>query len=29
MSWLSYPGRTYGTATAEAVDFAYPGGARQ
>jgi len=29
MSWLSYPGRTNGTATAEAVDFASPGGARQ
>jgi nicotinamidase-related amidase len=29
MSWLSYPGRTNGTATAEAVDFASPGGTRQ
>ena len=28
MSWLSYPGRTNGTATAEEVDFATPGGAR-
>jgi nicotinamidase-related amidase len=29
MSWLSYPGRTNGTTTAEAVDFASPGGTRQ
>ena len=28
MSWLSYPGRTNGTATAEAIDFAAPGGMR-
>ena len=28
MSWLSYPGRTNGTATAEAIDFATPGGMR-
>jgi len=28
MTWLSYPGRTNGTATAETVDFARPGGAR-
>ena len=28
MSWLSYPGRTNGTATAEAIDFATPGGGR-
>jgi nicotinamidase-related amidase len=28
MTWLSYPGRTNGTATAEAVEFAKPGGAR-
>ena len=28
MTWLSYPGRTNGTATAEAVDFAVPGGTR-
>jgi nicotinamidase-related amidase len=26
MTWLSYPGRTNGTATAEQVDFATPGG---
>ncbi len=26
MSWVSYPGRTNGTATAEQVDFALPGG---
>ena len=26
MTWLSYPGRKTGTATAEAVDFASPGG---
>jgi len=26
MKWLSYPGRTNGIATAEAVDFASPGG---
>jgi nicotinamidase-related amidase len=26
MTWLSYPGRTNGTATAEQVDFASPGG---
>jgi nicotinamidase-related amidase len=26
MAWLSYPGRKNGTATAEAVDFARPGG---
>jgi nicotinamidase-related amidase len=29
MTWLSYPGRTNGTATAEEVDFATPGGARR
>ena len=29
MTWLSYPGRTNGTATAEEVDFAVPGGARK
>jgi nicotinamidase-related amidase len=29
MTWLSYPGRATGTATAEEVDFATPGGARQ
>lgn len=29
MSWLRYPGRTNGTATAEAVYFASPGGARR
>jgi len=28
MKWLSYPGRTNGTATAEDVDFAKPGGTR-
>jgi nicotinamidase-related amidase len=28
MTWLSYPGRTNGTATAEAVDFATPSGTR-
>ncbi len=28
MNWLSYPGRTSGTATAEEVEFAIPGGAR-
>ena len=28
MTWLSYPGRTNGTATAEALDFANPGGVR-
>ena len=28
MTWLSYPGRRNGTANAEAVDFAAPGGAR-
>ncbi len=28
MTWLSYPGRTNGTATAEEVDFASAGGAR-
>ena len=28
MTWLQYPGRTNGTATAEAVDFATPGGTR-
>jgi nicotinamidase-related amidase len=27
MTWLSYPGRTNGTATAEEVDFVPPGGA--
>jgi nicotinamidase-related amidase len=27
MTWLSYPGRRNGTATAEAVDFSSPGGA--
>ena len=26
MTWLSYPGRKNGTATAEAVDFASPSG---
>jgi nicotinamidase-related amidase len=26
MTWVSYPGRTNGTATAEEVDFATPGG---
>ncbi len=29
LTWLSYPGRTNGTATAEKVDFAVPGGVRQ
>ncbi len=28
MTWLSYPDRKNGTATAEAVDFAIPGGTR-
>ncbi len=28
MRWLEYPGRVNGTATADAVDFAKPGGAR-
>lgn len=28
MTWVSYPERTNGTATAEEVDFAAPGGAR-
>lgn len=28
MKWLSYPGRTNGTATAEEVEFSNPGGAR-
>jgi len=28
MKWLSYPGRTNGTATAEEIDFAAPGGKR-
>jgi nicotinamidase-related amidase len=28
MTWLSYPGRVNGTATAEAVDFTKPGGTR-
>ena len=28
MTWLSYPGRTNGTAKAEQVDFAAAGGAR-
>ena len=28
MTWLSYPGRTNGTATVDEVDFATPGGAR-
>jgi nicotinamidase-related amidase len=28
MTWLSYPGRANGTATAEEVEFAAPGGAR-
>ena len=28
MTWLSYPGRTNGTAAAEEVDFTTPGGAR-
>jgi nicotinamidase-related amidase len=29
MTWLSYPGRKNGTATAEEVDFAAPGGKRR
>jgi nicotinamidase-related amidase len=29
MTWLSYPGRTNGTATAEALDFSAPGGAHR
>lgn len=29
MTWLSYPGRTNGTAKAEEVDFAMPGGTRK
>ena len=29
MTWLSYPGRRNGTSTAEAVDFATPGGEGQ
>jgi len=28
MTWLSYPGRTNGAATAESVDFVTPGGVR-
>jgi nicotinamidase-related amidase len=28
MTWLSYPGRRNGTASAETVDFATPGGSR-
>jgi nicotinamidase-related amidase len=28
MTWVSYPGRTNGTATAEEVDFTSPGGVR-
>ena len=28
MTWLRYPGRTNGTATAEEIDFTIPGGAR-
>lgn len=28
MNWVSYPGRTNGTATAEQIDFATPGGQR-
>jgi nicotinamidase-related amidase len=28
MTWLSYPGRSNGIATAEAIDFAGPGGTR-
>jgi nicotinamidase-related amidase len=28
MTWVSYPGRKNGTATAEEVDFATPGGKR-
>ncbi len=29
MTWLSYPGRTNGTATAQEIDFGTPGGVRQ
>ena len=29
MTWLSYPGRRNGTATAEEVDFGAPAGAKQ
>ena len=29
MKWLSYPGRTNGTATAGEIDFATPGGTRR
>jgi hypothetical protein len=29
MTWLSYPGRTNGTATAEEVVFDTPGGVRR
>jgi nicotinamidase-related amidase len=29
MTWLSYPGRTNGTATAEEIDFTAPGGVRR
>ena len=29
MTWLSYPGRSNGTATAEAIDFTTPGGAQR
>ena len=29
MTWLSYPGRTNGTAAVEEIDFAMPGGVRQ
>ncbi len=29
MTWLRYPGRTNGAATAEAIDFAAPGGTHQ
>ena len=29
MTWLSYPGRTNGTATAGEIDFATPGGVRK
>jgi nicotinamidase-related amidase len=28
MTWLSYPGRMNGTATAEEIDFSTPGGTR-
>jgi len=28
MTWVSYPGRKNGVATAEEVDFATPGGSR-